>query len=54
VDQRTIRLHLPSALQCADPRRLWNVFGITATYNKHCKAKFSEFKRAYLDLAVDH
>jgi hypothetical protein len=76
MDQRTIRLHLPSALQCADirhaclavervvstidlldslsPAALECVRDYCDSHSKHCKGKFSEFKRAYLGLVVEH
>jgi hypothetical protein len=36
----------PAALEC--------VRDYCDAHNKCCKGKFSEFKRAYLDLVVDH
>jgi hypothetical protein len=76
MDQRSIKLHLPSALQCADirhaclavervvstidlldslsPAALECVRDYCDEHNKRCKGKFSEFKRAYLDLVIDH
>jgi hypothetical protein len=76
MDQRAIRLHLPSALQCADirhaclaveravstidlldslsPAALECVRDYCDAHNKCCRGKFSEFKRAYLDLVIEH
>jgi hypothetical protein len=76
MDQSTMRLYLPSALQSVDirhaclavervvstvdlldtlsPTALECVRDFCTEYNKGRTGKFSEFKRAWLALVVDH